>query len=333
MLMGHGENPIFHIQNELRAANPELDLVPIIADVRDRRRMVQVMEQFRPFTVFHAAAHKHVPLMEENVIEAVTNNVKGTTNIVDAAIASDVEHFVMISTDKAVHPTSVMGATKRVAEHVVRGAALRHRKNFVAVRFGNVLGSQGSVVPLFMQQIRQGGPVTVTHPDMRRYFMTIPEAVQLVLQAGAMGRGGELFMLDMGEPVRIVDLASDLIRLSGFDVGTDIEIQFTGARPGEKLCEEMFFDHEEMSRTEHSKVLRVRDVLEPGDAERIDRLIQATMEGVTDAELRMMLRTIVPDYSWEPTIVSLPLGAGYHAADREKARSGNATSRPVRAAS
>jgi len=333
MLLGHGENPIFHVLNELRGAYPEIEFVPVIADIRDRRRMFQVMQQFRPFSVFHAAAHKHVPLMEENVIEALTNNVKGTSNIVDAAIASDVEHFVMISTDKAVHPTSVMGATKRVAEHVVRGAALRHRKNFVAVRFGNVLGSQGSVVPIFMQQIRQGGPVTVTHPEMRRYFMTIPEAVQLVLQAGAIGHGGELFMLDMGEPVKIVDLASDLIRLSGLEVGADIEIRFTGVRPGEKLCEEMFFDHEEMSRTEHPKVLRVRDVLEPGDAERIERLVQATTDSVTDEELRSMLRAIVPDYSWEPTIVSLPLGAGYHAAEREKARSGNDTSRPVRAAS
>jgi FlaA1/EpsC-like NDP-sugar epimerase len=240
----------------------------------------------------------------------------------------------MISTDKAVHPTSVMGASKRVAEHVVRGAALRHRKNFVAVRFGNVLGSQGSVVPIFMQQIRQGGPVTVTHPDMRRYFMTIPEAVQLVLQAGAIGRGGELFMLDMGEPVKIVDLASDLIRLSGLEVG-DIEIRFTGARPGEKLCEEMFFDHEETTQTEHPKVLCAKDVLKPGDSERIDRLVQATMDGVTEDELRMMIRAIVPDYVWEPSIVTLPLGAAPYpqTAERENARSGSATSRPVRAAS
>ena len=336
LLLGHGENPVFHICNELQSAHPELAVVPVIADIRDRRRMFQVMERHRPFTVFHAAAHKHVPLMEDNVIEAVTNNVKGTQNIVDAAAACDVQHFVMISTDKAVHPTSVMGATKRVAEHVVRGAALRHRKNFVAVRFGNVLGSQGSVVPIFMQQIRDGGPVTVTHPDMRRYFMTIPEAVQLVLQAGAIGKGGELFMLDMGEPIRIVDLASDLIRLSGLEVGTDIEIRFTGARPGEKLCEEMFFAHEETTRTEHPKVLRAKDVLEPGDFERINRLIQATMEGATDDDLRLMLRAIVPDYSWDPPVVALPLGAGLppaHAAEREKAQSGNATSQPVRAAS
>jgi FlaA1/EpsC-like NDP-sugar epimerase len=310
LLLGHGENPIFYILNELRAAHPDLELVPVIADIRDRRRMFQVMERHRPFTVFHAAAHKHVPLMEDNVVEAVTNNIKGTQNIVDAAVAADVQHFVLISTDKAVHPTSVMGATKRVAEHVVRGAALRHGKNFVAVRFGNVLGSQGSVVPTFMKQIREGGPVTVTHPEMRRYFMTIPEAVQLVLQAGAIGRGGELFMLDMGEPVKIVDLAADLIRLSGLEVDTDIQIQFSGARPGEKLYEEMFFDHEQTTHTEHPKVLRAKDALEPGDTERINALVQATIDGVTDEELRVFLRAIVPEYATQPMLVSLPPGAG-----------------------
>ena len=306
LLLGHGENPIFHVLNELRAAHPDLDLVPVIADIRDRRRMFQVMETHRPFAVFHAAAHKHVPLMEANVIEALTNNVKGTTNIVDAAVSADVEHFVLISTDKAVRPTSVMGASKRVAEHVVRGAALRHGKNFVAVRFGNVLGSEGSVVPTFMKQIRAGGPVTVTHPEMQRYFMTIPEAVQLVLQAGAIGRGGELFMLDMGEPVKIVDLASDLIRLSGLEVGVDVEIRFTGVRPGEKLYEEMFFEHEETSPTAHPKVLCAKDALDPGDSTRISELVQATFDGAPEAELRRMLRAIVPDYSWQPTLVAVP---------------------------
>ena len=336
LVLGHGENPIFHIRNELLALHRDLEVVPIIADIRDRRRMFQVMEQHQPYTVFHAAAHKHVPLMEDNVVEAVTNNVKGTQNIVDAAIAANVQHFVLISTDKAVRPTSVMGATKRVAEHVVRGAALRHRRNFVAVRFGNVLGSEGSVVPIFMAQIRAGGPVTVTHPEMRRYFMTIPEAVQLVLQAGAMGRGGELFMLDMGEPVKIVDLATDLIRLSGLDVGADIDIQFTGARPGEKLYEEMFLEHEETTRTEHPKVLRAMDVLEPGDSERIAVLVQATLDGASEDDLRLLLRSIVPEYTPQ-SLVGVPLGelpAAYAlATDLEKARSGSATSRPVRAAS
>jgi FlaA1/EpsC-like NDP-sugar epimerase len=297
VILDHAENPIFHMLNELHATFPGLKIVPVIADVRDRRRMHTVLDKHRPHAVFHAAAHKHVPLMEENSIEAVTNNVKGTQNLVDAAVSAGVEHFVFISTDKAVRPTSVMGATKRVAEHIVRRAALQHHKNYVAVRFGNVLGSQGSVVPTFMAQIRAGGPVTVTHPEMRRFFMTIPEAVQLVLQAGALGRGGELFMLDMGELVKIVDLARDLIRLSGLEVGTDIEIKYTGMRPGEKLYEEMFFDHELATPTEHPKVLRTRDQLESHEMELVADLIAATMQGVDDHEIRRMLKLIVPDFT------------------------------------
>ena len=297
VILDHAENPIFHVQNELRLRHPGLRIVPVIADVRDRRRMMQVLERHRPFAVFHAAAHKHVPLMEENSIEAVTNNVKGTQNLVDAAVAADVKHLVFISTDKAVRPTSVMGATKRVAEHIVRHAALKHRRNYVAVRFGNVLGSEGSVVPTFMRQIRAGGPVTVTHPEMRRFFMTIPEAVQLVLQAGALGHGGELFMLDMGEMVKIVDLARDLIRLSGLEVGTDIEIRFTGMRPGEKLYEEMFFDHEEATPTGHPKVLRATDHLPHHQMELIDDLITAAMQGIDDTEIRQRLCRIVPDFT------------------------------------
>jgi FlaA1/EpsC-like NDP-sugar epimerase len=296
VILDHAENPIFHMQNELRASYPALHVVPVIADVRDRRRMLSVFEQHRPYTVFHAAAHKHVPLMEENPVEAVTNNIKGTQNLVDASVAADVEHFVLISTDKAVRPTSVMGATKRVAEHVVRHAALKHDKNYVAVRFGNVLNSQGSVVPTFLAQIRAGGPVTVTHPEMRRFFMTIPEAVQLVLQAGALGRGGELFMLDMGELVKIVDLARDLIRLSGLEVGTDVEIRYTGMRPGEKLYEEMFFEHEHAVPTDHPKVLRAHDELPHHHTELIHDLIAASMQGVDDAEIRRLLREIVPDF-------------------------------------
>ncbi len=297
VILDHAENPVFHVQNELRAAYPGLHVVPVIADVRDRRRMHGVLDRHRPFSVFHAAAHKHVPLMEENPMEAVTNNVKGTQNLVDASVAAGVEHLVFISTDKAVRPTSVMGATKRVAEHVVRHAALKHGKNYVAVRFGNVLGSEGSVVPTFLAQIRAGGPVTVTHPEMRRFFMTIPEAVQLVLQAGALGRGGELFMLDMGEMVKIVDLARDLIRLSGLEVGTDIEIRFTGMRPGEKLYEEMFFEHERSEPTDHPKVLRARDELPAHDSELIAELVTAAMEGMGEAEIRRMLCTIVPDFA------------------------------------
>jgi FlaA1/EpsC-like NDP-sugar epimerase len=297
LLLGHGENPIFHIYNELRASHPALEIVPIIADIRDRRRMFQIFERHRPNAAFHAAAHKHVPLMEGNVYEAVTNNVKGTQNVVDAAVATGVEHFVLISSDKAVRPTSIMGATKRIAEHIVRAAALENNNKFLAVRFGNVLGSEGSVVPTFLKQIRMGGPVTITHPDMQRYFMTIPEAVQLVLQAAALGRGGELFMLDMGEPVKIVDLATDLIRLSGLEVGSDIEIRYTGVRPGEKLYEEMFFEHEQCAPTDHPKVLRARDALEPWESHMINELVSASLDGAADDELRRHIASIVPDYA------------------------------------
>jgi FlaA1/EpsC-like NDP-sugar epimerase len=297
ILLGHGENPIFEILHELLPEEPKAQLTPIIADVRDRNRIYRIFQQYKPHAVFHAAAHKHVPLMEENVSEAVTNNVLGTRNVVDAAIACNTQHFVFISTDKAVRPTNVMGASKRVAECIVQNAAREHNRHFVSVRFGNVLGSRGSVVPTFLRQIQDGGPVTVTHPDMRRYFMTIPEAVQLVLQAGAQGRGGELFMLDMGEPVRIVDLARDMIRLSGLEEGTDIEIEFTGVRPGEKLYEEMFFNDEIAEPTEHPKVLRARngrhDLLSNAE---INEVIEAAVAGVDSERLRSQLRGLVPDF-------------------------------------
>jgi FlaA1/EpsC-like NDP-sugar epimerase len=229
-------------------------LAPVIADIRFPERLATIFEQYRPDVVFHAAAHKHVPLMEENLADAVANNVYGTQCVVDASVAAGVSHFVLISTDKAVNPTSIMGATKRIAERIVQHAARHHGRAFVAVRFGNVLGSRGSVVPFFQKQIAAGGPVTVTHPEMRRYFMTIPEAVQLVLQAATMGEGGEVFVLDMGEPVRILDLAHDLIRLSGLEPGRDIEIRFTGLRPGEKLYEELFSSQENYARTHHEKI-------------------------------------------------------------------------------
>ncbi|MGH7689112.1 MAG: polysaccharide biosynthesis protein [Gemmatimonadaceae bacterium] len=307
VVLGHGENPIFDILYELRRAHPSLDIVPVIADIRDTRRVREVFHAHRPYAVFHAAAHKHVPLMESNVVEAVTNNVLGSKNIVDTAIETGVKHFVFISTDKAVRPTNVMGASKRVAEHIVRRAALKHNVNFVAVRFGNVLGSRGSVIPTFVSQIREGGPVTVTHPDMRRFFMTIPEAVQLVLQAGALGKGGELFMLDMGEPVRVVDLARDLIRLSGLKEGDDIEIKFTGIRPGEKLYEEMFFSDELAERTEHPKVLRARkEHMESWGDHLIDQLIQSACEGASADDLRAMLKVIVPDFSDSQPAPMLP---------------------------
>jgi FlaA1/EpsC-like NDP-sugar epimerase len=302
VLLGHGENSIFDVLHELKTDFPGVIFTPVIADVRDRKRVAATFKAHKPHAVFHAAAHKHVPLMEENVIEAITNNVFGTLNVVDAALEAGCERFVLISTDKAVRPTSVMGATKRIAELIVQRAATKHERNFVSVRFGNVLGSRGSVVPTFLRQIRAGGPVTVTHPEMQRYFMTIPEAVQLVLQAGALGRGGEVFLLDMGEPIRIVDIATDLIRLSGLTVGTDIEIRFTGMRPGEKLYEEMFFSAENVLTTDHPKVLRARNgILPEGVMRRIENMIAAAEAEHPDEELRQLLRNLVPDFHPHPT--------------------------------
>jgi FlaA1/EpsC-like NDP-sugar epimerase len=297
ILVGHGENSIFDMLHELSASFPDVRITPVIADVRDRKRIASIFRQHRPHAVFHAAAHKHVPLMEENVIEAITNNIVGTRNVVQAALDSGCKHFVFISTDKAVRPTSVMGATKRVAEMIVQHAATKYDRNFVSVRFGNVLGSRGSVVPTFLRQIRAGGPVTVTHPEMQRFFMTIPEAVQLVLQAGALGRGGEVFLLDMGDPIRVVDIASDLIRLSGLTVGTDIEIRFTGIRAGEKLYEELFFSAENVLPTDHPKVLRARNgILAEGVIRRIDALVAAAESERSDDELKAVLRQLVPDF-------------------------------------
>lgn len=297
ILLGHGENSIFDILHELRGDFPAVSFTPVIADVRDRKRIAATFNTHRPHAIFHAAAHKHVPLMEENVIEAITNNVLGTLNVVDAALEAGCERFVLISTDKAVRPSSVMGATKRIAELIVQRAATKHQRNFVSVRFGNVLGSRGSVVPTFLRQIRAGGPVTITHPEMQRYFMTIPEAVQLVLQAGALGHGGEVFLLDMGEPIRIVDIATDLIRLSGLTVGTDIQIRFTGMRSGEKLYEEMFFSAENVLTTDHPKVLRARNgILPEGIMRRIEALVTAAQSEHPDEELRQHLRNLLPDF-------------------------------------
>lgn len=297
ILLGHGENSIFDVLQELRDSFKAVTFIPVIADVRDRERIFRIFATHRPLTVFHAAAHKHVPLMEENFTEAVTNNVTGTRNVVDAALETGAEHFVFVSTDKAVRPTSVMGATKRVAEQIVQHAATKHERNFVSVRFGNVLGSRGSVVPTFLRQIRSGGPVTITHPEMQRYFMTIPEAVQLVLQAGALGRGGEVFVLDMGDPVRVVDVATDLIRLSGLEPGKDIRLQFTGIRPGEKLYEEMFFSAENVIPTIHPKVLRARNgLLADGVIRKIEALTKAAESGRPEEEIRQLLQALVPDF-------------------------------------
>lgn len=253
-LLGKGENSIYEIHQELTAKFPHLTIEPVIADVRDQRRIFTIFSRVQPQVVFHAAAHKHVPLMEAQPAEAVQNNIFGTQTVAEAADRVNVEKFVLISTDKAVNPTSVMGATKRVAEMIIQNMNRISSTNYVAVRFGNVLGSRGSVIPLFKKQILKGGPITITHPDMKRYFMTIPEASQLVLQAGALAQGGEVFVLDMGEPVKIVDMANDLIELSGLEPGRDIVIQFTGLRPGEKLFEELLTAEEGTSSTKHEKI-------------------------------------------------------------------------------
>ncbi|MGQ0537429.1 MAG: polysaccharide biosynthesis protein [Gemmatimonadaceae bacterium] len=296
VLLGHGENSIFEIHQELAHRHPALSTPTVIADIRDRKRMSRIMREYSPDVVFHAAAHKHVPLMECNVAEAVANNVVGTRHVVEAARAAGTRTLVLISTDKAVRPTSVMGATKRIAEQIVQLAAVETGREYMAVRFGNVLGSRGSVVPTFLRQIAAGGPVLVTHPEMRRYFMTIPEAVQLVLEAGVLGYSGEVVMLDMGEPVRIVDLAEDLIRLSGLEVGSDIEIKFTGARPGEKLHEEILDGSEHVSPTSVDKVLRVHSApLPDGAAVSIDKLIRASERDASDADLRRCLHACVPE--------------------------------------
>jgi FlaA1/EpsC-like NDP-sugar epimerase len=318
ILLGHGENSIFDVRQELTDSFPAVALESVILDVRDREGLERVFDRFQPFSVFHAAAHKHVPLMESNVAEAVTNNVLGTKNMVELAAASGAEHFVLISTDKAVRPTSVMGATKRVAEQIVQETAELTGRNFVSVRFGNVLGSRGSVVPTFLRQIAAGGPVTVTHPEMRRYFMTISEAVQLVLQAGAIGKGGEVFVLDMGEPMKVMDLATDLIRLSGLEVDRDIEIRFSGARPGEKLYEELFFSAESAVPTDFPKILRAKNgCLPTGLGRTASELISAAQELWSDHDLRVFLQRLVPDY--EPTLAGGPSAA--RAEKREKRHS------------
>ncbi len=255
VLLGHGENSIFESLLALGEDFPSLPLHPVIADVRDYERLAKIFAEHQPQVVFHAAAHKHVPLMEANVPEAVTNNILGTSNVVRVAQEAGVERLVMISTDKAVRPSSVMGATKRIAEMIVLEAARSSGRAFSVVRFGNVLGSRGSIVPIFKRQIARGGPVTVTHPDMERYFMTIPEAVHLVLQAAAMGQGGETFVLNMGRQVRILQLVEDLIRLSGLEPGKDIEIVYTGIRPGEKLSEALWYEGADYQPTAHPDIL------------------------------------------------------------------------------
>ncbi len=294
------ENTTYDIQNELKNRFPELNLVVLIASVRNTKRMDMIFETYRPDIVYHAAAHKHVPLMEDSPNEAVKNNVLGTWKVVQAADKWKVKRFVMISTDKAVNPTNIMGATKRICEMIIQTYNNRSRTEFVAVRFGNVLGSNGSVIPLFKRQIEQGGPVTVTHPDIIRYFMTIPEAVSLVLQAGAYAKGGEIFVLDMGEPVKIADLARNLILLSGHKPGEDIQIIYTGLRPGEKLYEEMLMHEEGLQDTEN-KLIHIGKPIKMDEDHfmmQLENLKDYVVQEPTD--IRNWVKEIVPTYHPQP---------------------------------
>ncbi|MDU2971189.1 MAG: nucleoside-diphosphate sugar epimerase/dehydratase [Veillonella sp.] len=295
LLLGHGENSIYLINQELKNIYKDGPIIPIIADIRDKQQLDQIFTQYNPQVVFHAAAHKHVPLMEIQPMAAVLNNIYGTRNVADVAGRHGVERFVMISTDKAVNPTSVMGATKRVAEKVIISMNDTYDTKYITVRFGNVLGSRGSVIPLFKKQIEAGGPVTVTDPEMTRYFMTIPEASQLVLQAGAMGKGGEVFLLDMGEPVKIIDLARNMIRLSGLEPDKDIHIKITGLRPGEKKYEELLTSEEGTNRTNHTKIFEA--ALDTVDRDwLIDKI--ATFDSCeTDMDVIGVLQDIIPTYT------------------------------------
>lgn len=295
LLLGHGENSIYLINQELKNIYKDGPIIPIIADIRDKQQLDQIFTQYNPQVVFHAAAHKHVPLMEIQPMAAVLNNIYGTRNVADVAGRHGVERFVMISTDKAVNPTSVMGATKRVAEKVIISMNDTYDTKYITVRFGNVLGSRGSVIPLFKKQIEAGGPVTVTDPEMTRYFMTIPEASQLVLQAGAMGKGGEVFLLDMGEPVKIIDLARNMIRLSGLEPDKDIHIKITGLRPGEKKYEELLTSEEGTNRTNHTKIFEA--ALDTVDRDWLIEKISTFDSCETDMDVIGVLQDIIPTYT------------------------------------
>ncbi|MGC6531882.1 MAG: polysaccharide biosynthesis protein [Flavobacteriales bacterium] len=293
--LDQAETPLFELDRELLRAKGEVDYEPVVADIRSAERLGHVFETFQPQLVYHAAAYKHVPLMEVNPSEAVNTNVLGTRNLVQLAVNHDVERFVQVSTDKAVNPTSVMGATKRVAEMVAQVGG--GNTKFITTRFGNVLGSNGSVIPIFRKQIAAGGPLTVTHPEVTRFFMTIPEAVQLVLEAGAMGDGGEIFVFDMGESIKIVDLARNMIQLSGLEEGRDIEVKFTGLRPGEKLYEELLNTAENTLPTHHPKILRAR--IRPTEKGQVDAKVAellALFAAQNNTALVRQLKSIVPEY-------------------------------------
>lgn len=297
IIIDNYENAAYELQMELGRKHPELDVIVLIVSVQNRRKIREIFEQYKPDLVFHAAAHNHVPLMEYSPCEAIKNNVFGTMNVASEANRSGVKRMVLISTDKAVRPTNIMGASKRICEMVIQTYNQRSKTEYVAVRFGNVLGSNGSVVPLFKQQIREGGPVTVTHPDIIRYFMTIPEAVSLVLQAGAYAQGGEIFILDMGEPVKILDLAENMIRLSGLVPGEDIEIKFTGLRPGEKLYEELLIDDDNKKETANKRIFIGQPIKidEAEFDEKMKELEKATFS--EDENIRQVVKKLVPEYT------------------------------------
>jgi FlaA1/EpsC-like NDP-sugar epimerase len=295
ILLGHGENSIFKISNKLKEQNPELNQIRVIADIKDKKMIDRVFKEHKPHVVFHAAAHKHVHLMEENLFEAIMNNVYGTKVLVETASKYGVEKFVNISTDKAVNPTSVMGTTKRIVELVVQYYNSISKTEFITVRFGNVIGSRGSVIPIFQEQIKKGGPISVTHPEMTRYFMTIPEAVQLVMQAGALGKGSEIFVLDMGEPIKITELAFNMIKLSGYSEN-DIQIKFTGIKEGEKLHESLFMESEKIDKTKHEKILvSYLDINYTNFINDLEELFKYTSEFDTENVNRIII-SLVPDF-------------------------------------
>jgi FlaA1/EpsC-like NDP-sugar epimerase len=297
ILFDNAETPLFYLERELLEKHPEMRLIPVIGNIRNIARVETVFDEFKPQVVFHAAAYKHVPMMEYNPSEAVSNNIRGTRNLADTAHRFEVANFVMISTDKAVNPTNVMGASKRAAEIYIQALAQKSATKFTTVRFGNVLGSNGSVIPIFKEQIRNGGPVTVTDPQVIRYFMTIPEATQLVLQAGCIGKGGEIFVLDMGEPVRIVDLAEELIRLSGLVPYEDIDIVFSGLRPGEKLYEELLIEGEGIKPTNHEKIKIAEAV--PAELDAVSAVIDGLFERASKSDIAGLMEqliTLVPEF-------------------------------------
>jgi len=292
------ENNAYEIQQELiRSYKDKLNLEVVVGSIRDEKRLEAIFEKYKPEVVFHAAAHKHVPLMEKSPCEAIKNNVFGTKNVATMADKYGVKRFVLISTDKAVNPTNIMGATKRCAEMIIQTMNEKSKTEFVAVRFGNVLGSNGSVIPLFKKQIEEGGPVTVTHPEVTRFFMTIPEAVSLVIQAGAMAKGGEIFVLNMGESVKIVDLAKNLIRLSGFEPNVDMKIEFTGLRPGEKLYEELLMDEEGLTQTNHNKIFIGKPInINKDKLEKDLKVLRLAVENEETETIEYIMKSIVPTF-------------------------------------